>query len=307
MNAGAPLATLMLTADPQIGLYRSALRRAEQNRAALEGRGAHDPAFDDLPALDGDEREALLFGEAIEAANALRPDALVVCGDLVQDWNDDGQARLAQEIAAGLDPAISLLWVAGNHDIAPDTREPTVEALARYRRLFGDDRYVVEIGGVRLIVLNSTVLHGETLPDEGADNLGLLEAELSEARRAGQEPVVCSHHPWFLREPSESAEEAESLSIPPEPRRRLLEIAAAGGLRTLLTGHLHQHRVRQAGKLLQLTTSSIGLPFGRDASGYQVVRVDADRVEHEPRDLPSGPALLPEAQRIWAARQYEAP
>jgi 3',5'-cyclic AMP phosphodiesterase CpdA len=295
----------MLTADPQIGLYRSALERAAANRAVLDVRGWHDPMLDGLPELDGYERETLLFREAIEVANALRPDALIVCGDLVQDWNDDEQARLAQAIATGLDPAIPLLWVAGNHDVAPDTREPTVEALAHYRRLFGDDRYVVEIGGVRLIVLNSTVLHGETLPDEAAENLGFLEAELSEARRAGQEPVVCSHHPWFLRDTSESAEEAESLSIPPEPRRRLLEIAAAGGLRALLTGHLHQHRVRQAGKLLQLTTSSIGLPFGRDASGYQVVRVYSERVEHEPRDLPSGPALLPEAQRIWAARQYE--
>ena len=81
--------------------------------------------------------------------------------------------------------------------------------------------------------------------------------------------------------------------------------AEAGGLRTLLTGHLHQHLTRTAGDLTQITTSAIGLPFGRNPSGYQLVRVYEDRVEHDACDLPSGRGLHDEARRIWAARQFQ--
>jgi 3',5'-cyclic AMP phosphodiesterase CpdA len=306
MTVEPPLATFMLASDPQIGMYRASLDRAANNRARLAETGRTDAVFDGLPAIDGFERESVLFREAIAVANEVRPDALIVCGDIVQTWDDDAQRALALEVASELDADIPLHWVAGNHDVAPDTYAPTAEALERYRSAFGDDRYVVEMGGVRLIVFNSTAVHSDAMPAERDANLGFLESELAAAARAGQQPVACAHHPWFLRTVDEVAENpAVGMAIPPEPRHRLLEIAEAGGLRTLLTGHLHRHLVRQAGQLEQITTTSIGFPIARDPSGYRLVRVYEGHVEHEARALPSGPGLYDEATRIWAARQFQ--
>jgi 3',5'-cyclic AMP phosphodiesterase CpdA len=305
MTTDAPLATLMLTSDPQIGLYGAALGYAEANRERLEASGASDAVFEGLPRLNGYEREEMLFAEAIAAANRIRPDAVIVCGDMLQDWDSEPQTRTALEATSDLDEAIPLLWVCGNHDIAPDTFRPTDEALARYRAHFGPDRYVADVGAVRLIIMNSTVVHSEALPAERSANLEFVEAELASAAAAGQTPIVCSHHPWFLRDVENvPADPVRAMELPPEPRRQLLAIAAAGGLRTLLTGHLHQHLTRTAGDLLQITTSAIGLPFARNPSGFQLVRVYPDRVEHEAHDLPSGPGLHEEAKQIWAARQY---
>ncbi len=294
----------MLTSDPQVGLYRAALDRAELNRATLESRGEHDELFDGLPSIEGFERERLLFEEAIEAANVLRPDALIVCGDMLQDWDSEAQATTVLDVAGGLDGTVPLHWVAGNHDLAPDTFRPTDEGLVRYRETFGADRYVVELDAVRLIVINSTVIHNDELvPGERATNLQFLEIELEEANRRGQQPIVCSHHPWFLRTPGEVPDDpARATAIPPEPRRALLDIARRSGLQTLLSGHLHGHADMRTGDLEQLVTSALGLPFGRDPSGYRVVRVFADRVEHERHPLPSGPGLFDEAKRLWAAR-----
>ncbi len=305
MTTDQPIATLMLTSDPQIGLYRSALNQAEAKRIRLEQSGRSHPAFEDLPQIEGFERELLLFDETIAAANELRPDAVIVCGDMLQEWDSDAQARVALDVGAGLDDGIPLHWVAGNHDVAPDTYRPTTEALARYRAHFGLDRYVAIYGTVRLIVMNSTVVHSDALPEERAANLEFLEAELANARAEQQQPIVCSHHPWFLRNVEAVPEDpVTAMEMPPEPRRQLLAIAEAGGLRTLLTGHLHQHLTRTAGDLLQITASAVGLPFARNPSGYQVIRVYEDRVEHEPHDLPSGPGFHAEAGRIWAARQF---
>ena len=300
------LATLMLTSDPQLGLYRAAAERAEANRARLAANGGQDAIFQDLPRIEAFERESLLFREMIVAANELRPDALIVCGDMLQDWDNSEQLQLNLDLAADLDDKIPLHWVPGNHDVAPDTFGPTEEALDRYREGFGSDRYVTEITGVRLIVINSTVVHSDALPHERTDNLEFLEAELATAARTNQHPIVCSHHPWFLRDvESVPGDPARAMEMPPEPRRQLLQIAKAGGLRTLLTGHLHQHLSRTAGDLHQITTSAIGLPFGRNPSGYQLIRVYEDRVEHEPHDLPSALDLHGEARQLWAARSYQ--
>ena len=130
MATDQPLATLMLTSDPQIGLYRAALELAEENPVRLGEAGRRDAILEDLPHIEGFERESLLFREAIAAANDLRPDAMIVCGDMLQDWDSDEQAALAHEIAAGLDDRVPLLWVAGNHDIAPDSFAPSEESLA---------------------------------------------------------------------------------------------------------------------------------------------------------------------------------
>ena len=306
MTSSAPLATLMLTSDPQIGLYRAALARAEDNRAALEASGRSDAVFDDLPVLEGYERETLLFRETIAVANERRPDALIVCGDMLQDWDGDDQASIARELAAELREDVPLHWVAGNHDVAPDTFRPTEPALEHYRHTFGPDRYVADVEAVRVIVMNSTLVHSGEWPDERAAMIAFVEDALASARAAGQVPVVCSHHPWFLREVDvERDDPVTAMELPLQPRRRLLEIAETHGLKTLLTGHLHQHLVRTAGDLTQITTSAIGLPFARDPSGYQLIHVYADRVEHEPYDLPSGPRFHEEARRIWAARQYQ--
>lgn len=307
MTSETPLATLMLAADPQFGMYRAQLDLAVRQRDRLAEAGGTDPIFEGLPDITF-ERETLLARETIEAANALKPDALIVCGDMVNDIENEQQRGLALAMADALDAGIELLWVSGNHDVAPNTYDPTEEALDQYRTTFGEDRYTRSLQGVRLIVINSTAIHSDALPDERSANLAFLEAELGSARVNGEIPVVCSHHNWFLRTPDEEAENpARGMAIPRAPRRLLLDIAERGGLRTLLTGHMHQHLTRQTGSLEQITTSSIGMPLGPSPSGYRVIRVYADHVEHEKHSLPSGPALHQEAAQIWAARQFQTP
>ena len=299
MTDSTLLARLLVLSDPQIGLYQSMLAEAEQVNERLEAAGR--PRIE-LPRIEAHEREQILFTEAIAAANETRPDAVVVCGDMIQHWDSDEELSLLQTITRGLDPSIPIHWVPGNHDVAPDTFRPTTEALARYHEAFGPDRYSVELGRVRLIVINSTSLHSpEFVPAERDANLGFMEAELAAADRQDQIPIVCSHHPWFL-DPNHPA---AHLALPEEQRNRLLEIAKNGRLRTLFAGHIHGNNVDARGDLQQITTTATGLPFRDDPSGYRIVEVYADRVEHRAHALPSGPGLQAEAALIWRTRSLE--
>ncbi len=299
MTNDSPLARLLVLSDPQIGLYRAVLEQAEavNDRLAAAGRERID-----LPRIERYEREELLLTEAIAAANAIRPDAVVVCGDMIQHWDSDDELATLRAITGELAPSIPIHWVPGNHDVAPDTFRPTPEALARYREQFGPDRYVASIGGVRLIVINSSCIHSpELAPTEAEANLGFMEAELAEAKRAGEVPLVCSHHPWFL-DPNHSA---ASLALPEGPREHLLSIAADGGLPTLLAGHIHGNNVDSHGSLQQITTTATGLAVRGDPSGYHVLDVYPDRVELNAQALDSGRRLQPEAELLWRTRAME--
>lgn len=296
MTDETPLARILVLSDPQIGLYRAVFDQARANSDRLVAAG--DAALD-VPEIHGHEREQVLFGEAITAANELRPDCVVVCGDMIQHWDSDEELALVRDIASRLDPAIPIHWVPGNHDVAPDTFRPTSDALARYRESFGPDRYSVEYGRVRLVVINSTSIdRPELVPTERNTNLEFLEAELAAANRADQIPIVCSHHPWFLDEHHPAA----SLAIAADQRQTLGAIAQAGGLQTLLAGHIHGNALDQMDDLEQITTTAVGLAPRDDPSGFRLLEVFDDRVEHESHSLPSGERLHDEALRLWAAR-----
>jgi 3',5'-cyclic AMP phosphodiesterase CpdA len=300
MTNPIPLARILVLSDPQIGLYRSVFEQARTNSDRLVAAGK--PALD-VPEIHGHERERVLFTEAITAANELRPDCVVVCGDMVQHWDSDEELGLLREIAGELDPEIPLHWVPGNHDVAPDTFSPTADALARYRESFGADRYAVEYGRVRLIAINSTSIdRPEFVPGERNANLEFLEAELAAADRADQIPVVCSHHPWFLDERHPAA----SLAIASDQLPALESIAEAGRLRTLLAGHIHGNALDVKGQLQQITTTAVGLAPRDDLSGYRVLDVFDDHLEHMAHSLPSGADLKDEAKRLWAARSGAA-
>lgn len=299
MTTDVPLARLLVLSDPQIGLYRAVLEQAEAVNDRLAAAGQKRV---DLPRIEAYEREQLLFAEAIAAANEIRPDAVVVCGDMIQHWDSDDELAALRAITSELAPTIPIHWVPGNHDVAPDTFQPTPEALARYREEFGPDRYVVSINGVRLIVINSSCIHSpELAPAEAEANLGFMEAELAAAERAGEVPLVCSHHPWFL-DPDHSA---ASLALPDRPREHLLSIAADGGLRTLLAGHIHGNNIDARGSLQQITTTATGLAVRSDPSGYHVLDVYRDRVELNARALQSGLDLQAEAELLWQTRGLE--
>jgi len=172
-----------------------------------------------------------------------------------------------RSITSDLAEGISIHWVPGNHDVAPDTFRPTPEGLQRYHEAFGPNRYVSETGDVHLIVINSTSIHSpDHVPAERAANLEFMEAEFAEADRREQTPIVCSQHPWFLA-PGHSA---AALAMPEEPAGQLMDIASGGGLRTLLSDHIHGNDLDARGQLQQLTTTATGLTFRDAPSGFRL-------------------------------------
>ena len=264
----------MQLADPQFGMYAQLSRVDDDERARVEGMGLKLPVAAEIYGLD---YETDHYGKAIAAANRLRPDFVVTCGDMCNNMVDptDELAEL-KRITAGLDPDIPMYWVAGNHDV---TNEPTHESIANYRERFGPDFYSFDREGSHFVVLNSTVWQRPVnVPDELDAQIEFLTSDLRDAREAGADHIVLfTHHPPFLT----YLDEGDSwLVLPQERRRVLVDLLMEYGVAKVFSGHWHRNHIAFYGDLQIVVTGATGLPLGDDPAGLRLVTVSPGGIAH---------------------------
>jgi serine/threonine-protein phosphatase CPPED1 len=235
-----------------------------------------DPQFGMFTSNKDFVQETANFEFAVASVNRLRPAFVVITGDLVNKPGDAAQIAEFQRIVGKVDTNIPVYNVAGNHDIE---NVPTPATIAVYTNLFGADRYTFRREGFVGIVLNSSVIHSpQRTTNQLAEQEGWLRNELSQARQnAARHIVVFQHHPWFLK----SANEPDQyFNIPTERRTNYLALFREFGVKYLFSGHYHRNALARDGDMEAITTGPVGSPQGGDKSGFRVVIVRDDRLEH---------------------------
>ncbi|WP_020098272.1 phosphodiesterase [Microbacterium sp. 11MF] len=203
--------------------------------------GRHAPALrsivhlSDTHLLAGDRRLGGAYDSTGGAAAALaaiertgiRPDALVVTGDLTDLGEPDAYRRLrelVEPVAERLGTPV--VWVAGNHDERPAMREGLFDEPGSLEPITA----VHDLDGLRLVVLDSTVPgwhHGEI----DAAQREWLRGVLAEPAPLGtllalHHPPLPSHIPFF-----------DILEL--RDQDALAEVIAGTDVRGILAGHLH--------------------------------------------------------------------
>src|SRR4051794_19813482 len=182
----------------------------QQNTPSFWFLQMSDPQFG-MHAKDHDfVQETANYEFAIATANRLKPQFVIVCGDLVNKAGDAPQIAEYRRVSAKLDKGIRIYHVAGNHDVG---NEPTPATLEAWKKIFGPDHYSFREGNLYGIVLNSSLIHSpQNAPREYAEQDAWLHAELAKAKSSGAAHIVVfQHHPWFLEN---AAEPDEYFNIP---------------------------------------------------------------------------------------------
>ena len=262
-------------ADCQLGCYASFSGMDETDIARFAARDMRVVA---VPRTEGFEWDADRYRRAIAAAVELRPDFVVMGGDMVDDPASTQQRDALFQITAGLD-GVPMHWVPGNHDAADDTVVPTTASLGRYRAAYGPDHYCFEHNGVTFIVTDTVVWqHPELVGEEWDAQLAALEAALRAARAEGSRHVVVfGHHPLFTSAPDEPD---DFWNIPIERRRHVLDLFAAHRVRAFFCGHWHRNGGGWDGEVEVVVSGPVGYPLGADPSGFRIVDVDDDGLRH---------------------------
>ncbi|MFC7621116.1 phosphodiesterase [Microlunatus sp. GCM10028923] len=232
-------------------------------------------------------------------ASAIKPDAILLTGDLADTGRPDAYRRLramVEPFAAEL--AAELVWVMGNHDRRPTFRaglldlEPTEEPYDR----------VHLVGGLRIVVLDSTV-PGEHHGDLTDDQLVWLRDTLS--RPAPDGTLLALHHPPI---PSPVAV-AGTIELREEGW--LAALLAGTDVRGILAGHLHYSTTSLfAGIPISVASATcytqdlgVARPAARGQDGaqaYNLIHVYGDRVVHSVVPIEAYPTVsewLPELEQ----------
>lgn len=207
---------------------------------------------------------------------ALKPDLVVVSGDLAINGPDDTQdLRFAR---SELD-RLPMPWRAlpGNHDTGdePPGQDPDQiiddARVAAWRASFGPDWWREQgPGGWRILGLNSQ-LFGSGLAAE-AEQWAFLEAELA----AATGPVgVFMHKPLLVEDPTEPA---SPRCIVTGPRERLTQTFADGAVRFLATGHLHCFRHVEAPDFDRVWAPATSFIFDTTGAQSETARLSGVKV-----------------------------
>ncbi|MBU6411036.1 MAG: metallophosphoesterase [Verrucomicrobiota bacterium] len=210
------------------------------------------------------------FDAVISQVNAAKVDCVLIAGDLTQSGGPKEMEDFRREIKKFRAP---VFFVAGNHDVgnkrhAGQSGEVTAERLALYEKRLGHSFFVTKRHGVRIIGINASLL-GSGLPEEDKQ-WRFLETRL--ARPSGP-TLLLLHYPPFVKTPEEPG--GGYWNLEPGPRARLLRLLRPGGVRAVLSGHLHREVVNHADGILFVTSPpvSFGLPRGKQPEGWTLIIV----------------------------------
>lgn len=176
----------------------------------------------------GPEMDARRFKVAARAADGAA--AVVVAGDIVNEWNNQEYIDLASDALAlfnaphGVHLTNGVHLVPGNHDT--DSHAATAqlfrEQLAHFRDTFGVDYHSFTTEHATVVMINSESLiasenhpdfgsasihHALAVQDEAEGQWQWLEATLADAAAGPRRHILpVMHHPPFLNVPTEDAQ-----------------------------------------------------------------------------------------------------
>jgi 3',5'-cyclic AMP phosphodiesterase CpdA len=210
--------------------------------------------------------------QVIASVNATKVDLVLIAGDLTQNGNAEELADFKEQTSGFNAP---ILFVPGNHDIGNkrirgkrDEGGLTPFRLARFEMRCGPSYFARTFERIRVIGLNSPIMGSGFAREESMWRF--LQKELAQPSKTPT--LVFMHYPPFTKTPNEPS---DYWNIEPEPRQHLLKLLHEGGVKTVLSGHLHRSLTNRNEGILFLTTGpvSFGLPRGKQPQGWTLVTV----------------------------------
>ncbi len=236
-----------------------------------------DPQFGMFPTNGDRFQETQLFEKAIAHTNRLAPAFVINTGDLINDPGNEKQINAVLHTIQKFDKSIPFYMIPGNHDIGD---APTEQSLSWYRKSIGNDWYSFDYGRWHFIGLNSCIIaNGEHMVQDVEKQWDWLNDDLEQTGLGNNmNIVVFMHHPLFLDNPEEAD---DYFNVPRQIRQMYLNLFQKYDIKTIFAGHLHQNNIAVNSQLEVVTTGPVGMPLGLAYSGFRIVKVYADCMEHK--------------------------
>ncbi|MBN2374935.1 MAG: metallophosphoesterase [Sedimentisphaerales bacterium] len=212
----------------------------------------------------GYEHDVNSFKQAVKQINALKPDFVIICGDLVHSPDEKSFADF-KKINAGF--TVPSYCVLGNHDAA------SVSALQYYRKVIGKDYYSFEHKGYAFVIVNTQLWKAPISPySEKQDQW--LNATLESISKKHLPIFIAGHHPLFLKDPDEKE---EYFNLAPEKRHELLNLFEKHNVVAVLGGHTHELVINEYHGIQLVNAETTSKNFDKRPMGFRLWHIGPQR------------------------------
>ncbi len=243
-----------------------------------------DPQFGMYDSNKGFTKETELYEKAVSEINKLKPDFVVITGDLVNDKDNKAQIAEFKRITAKIDSKTPVYYSPGNHDIGQSPEQQDIDIFIDN---YGHDRFSFRHKKSLFIGFNTCIVKANA-PLLEKEQFDWLKKKLSSGRRSEQ-IILLTHYPLFISNPDEP-ETYSNISV--DTRKRYLSLLSEYGVDAVFAGHLHNNASAKFGDIKLITTSAVGKPLGNVPSGIRIVKVYHDRTESVYYPLDEIPSVI---------------
>lgn len=201
---------------------------------------------------------------AVNTVNRIKPDVVIVTGDLVNDPTYQQELDIYKKNIAAINPKTEVYALPGNHDIRPWTEENHKNFL----KFNGYDRFSFVKNDCAFIGFDSCCIKDE-IAEQEADQLVWLVDQLK-AAQGSRQIFVFTHCPIFR----ESIDEEEDYFNFSKPKRlEYLELFQKYGVSAVFAGHTHKDYKSSWNDIKLFTAGPVGTPLDGGYSGFNEVHV----------------------------------
>ena len=243
-----------------------------------------DPQFGMNDGDKGFAYETALYEKAVKAINRLKPDFVVITGDLVNNRENRDQVAEFKRISSQIIKEIPVWYLPGNHDIG---QAPEQKDIDMFVADYGHDRFAFNHKGSTFVGLNSQLIKSDN-PEAEEIQLTWLKDALVKAPVTGH-IIIFSHYPFFVK----LALEPETYSnIAHAKRKKYLSLLSDYHADAIFAGHLHNNSRGTYDGIDMITTSAVGKPLADAPSGLRIIKMYPDRVESTYYSLEEIPEII---------------
>ena len=220
--------------------------------------------------MGGYEHDTESFRLAVDKVNELKPDFVVICGDLVNHANDTSYTDFLR-IKEGFNMPCYL--AAGNHDVGMAPNDTT---LAYYRTTVGEDYYDFQYKGYAFVVTNSQLWKSDVVGESEKHDIWFKE-RLSMHGENKDKLIVIGHIPLYL---GQSDEEENYSNFPLGKRKEMLGLFEKHEVGAYLTGHTHRTIIHNLATTQLVSGETSSKNFDDRPMGFRLWEVSSDTLQH---------------------------
>ncbi len=220
----------------------------------------------------GYEHDIESFRQTVKQVNAINPDLVFICGDMV---NTVTEKSISDFNIIKQSFNMPCYCAPGNHDVG---NNPTLLTMKNYRKVMGDDYFSFVHKGNTFIIVN-TQLWKTPLKNETEKQDAWLEATMKSAASIGSRIFIVGHHPLFLQN---LEEDNGYYNLPYVKRKQLITLFEKYGVVAVLGGHTHTLYINEYNGMQLVNAETTSKNFDNRPLGFRIWHVKSLRpFKHE--------------------------